>query len=330
MKNRLLAALLLTTVSSVFSQTSSPQAVIAEKQLRSYASVKGTAGAQERLEQIDVNNLSATNTNVTTLRTALSGKTLAGEKVVLIRTLGRLYNPKNTSGMNNEILGDLKKLTTSNDQDIARAAVFSVSRLETNQDILDILARSRKNGILDKDAYSGELAHSLRFAEKSKQKEVIQILASEKSEYGVDVLAMNAVGHGYMEKISPEALVALRNFLAANEPNFPKPIGFFGFGDVIRYTNWLNAYALASEKIEPAKLYSATVLKMLNSSQTDPRKVVAFLGSDEGKKLMKSLGKNSELDKAVERAQTYIDSFPGNSILIGFGKNINDSIVGLK
>ncbi|MCE3605808.1 hypothetical protein LXA47_19685 [Massilia sp. P8910] len=330
MKNHLLAALLLTAVSSVFAQPSTPQALLAENQLKSYVSLKGTAAAQEKLEGIDVTTLAANNSNVMLLRNALSGKTMVAEKVVLIRLLGRLYNSKNTSGLNNEILGDLKQLTTSNDQSIARAAVFSISRSANNQDVLEVLSRSRKGGILNKDEYAGELAHNLRFTEKNKQKEVVQMLASEKSAYGVDVLAMNAGGYGYLETISPEALVALRDYLAANEPNFPKPIGFFYLSDVIKYTNWLHAYALANAKIEPAKTYSITVLKVLNSSQADPRKAVAFLGSDEGKKLIKSVGKTSELDKAVERAQTYIESFPGDSILRGFGKNINDSLAGLK
>jgi hypothetical protein len=260
------------------------------------------AGASLRME--------ATAANVMQVRAALRAAVSEDEKIPHIHVLGGLYTTDNASGMNEVIERDLRELSASPSRRIARSATFPLAQMVGGEETLEILLRARSTGLMAGEEIAGELARALRLAPREQQLRYVQLIAAEQSRYGVDVLVMS-FGSGLLDPMLPETRAAIGELLRHTRIDFPRPIGEFGYGDAIRYAGWLHATAVTEQWVS-RRPYADTVLAHLDDPETDPRKLVAYLSTPEGKDLMARVGKRGPFAGAVRRAGDYADSFPGN------------------
>lgn len=296
--------------------------------MASFPSVVGTVGSVDQLLRVHATGLARTPTNITSVRGALAGKTSDDERVILIRILGDLADPADRSAAQSALMADLKAHTQSGKKEIARAATFAISRAGYSEDLKEILIRGKSSGTLSKDEYFGELSHVLPFAPKQTQLEIVGLLTTERNPYAIDILANQFSDGTNVNKIYPETQRALQGLLRANEPNFPMSIGTFSLIDGFRYANWLHSYASISESLD-RKSYADTVFAELNSPKTDPRKVIAFLSGDQGKKLMKNVGRKAPFEPSLARSRAYAESLPQNTLLAGIVGQIGQAVAAL-
>jgi hypothetical protein len=311
-KGGVIAVLLMGTLA--FAQTGDKQGKrpAGDLMLENASAAAGTPAGRELLEKAHASGLSRTTQNIAAVRQMLASRTTNEERVLALRILGRFIVPSDTSDLNLAILKDVRGQLHSGHRDTARAATFALSRSGSASDIAEVLLRAHKANILDKDEYLGELAHSMRFAPKQKQQEIIALLATESSDYSIDILTMQVADRSLVSSLDPETQKSLQKLFRSHQPNFPIAIGEFGATDGYRYTAWLHAMALLGE-VADKKTYSETVLAELGSTNTDPRKVLTFLSSPEGRNLIATVAKKGPFEKALARGKTYAESFPQNA-----------------
>lgn len=282
------------------------------------------------LDELYVNRLAKTADNVKTVRALLASTVTSEEKVGLARILGKLYTKENATGMNVAIANDLRGLTQSGQTDVARAATFTFSRLGYFPDSAEVLASAKNRGLIDDEAFFGELAHIAPSAPGNDQVNLLSKIRAGKSRYGADVLAYQIQETGSMKKFSSEAKVQLLYTLAENEPGFPvMAIGEYDLSDGIRYSTWLHAVATL-ERDTKHITYQDVVMARLGNEKIDPRKIMAFLSSTEGKRLIKDVGRRGPFESLHERITLYSKQLPQNQIMKEVVAEITATLSALK
>lgn len=288
--------------------------VSAEELIRQYSSTKSDSDRISLLSRVHAQGVSPTKTNITSLRNLLGGKLSDGERVIVVKIIGEMYTLDDSAGFNSAIERDIRSHIYSGAREVARAAIFSFSRMGYFEDSLSVLAYAREKKLIGIDEYFGEIAHALPNAPKYRQNELVSILATEDNPYGIEVVTMHIVHPVASSGLYPETLLSLEKLLARNEPNFPLALGQFGYNDAFRLTEWLHARAALHVRLGRGT-YSGFVLSYLNAPKTDARKILAFLSSPEGGKMIAGVGRREPFDAAMAKAKRYVESFPGHVTL---------------
>lgn len=266
------------------------------------------------LDELHANGIDKRAENVQIIRTLLVSKVTEAEKVALARILGAAYTPDNKTGMNSMIVHDLRALSQSAPKEVARAATLSFSRLAYFHDSPDVLFSAWNRGLIDTDEYFGELAHLTPFAPAKDQFHLVTMIRNGKNQYASEILAYLSHDTAISKGFSLETKTQILSLLEANEPEFPKPIGELDYTDAIKYSIWLHAIAsLARDSSDVS--YHETVMARLNDPKTDPRKVMGFLASTEGKRFIKDVGKRGPLEPLQQRVSLYSRQLPQNFIM---------------
>jgi hypothetical protein len=272
---------------------------------------KNTLSGRQALEKISIAGLPVTPANIAATRNLLASKISDHEKISSIRILAGMYLPDDKLGTNSAIYRELKVQANSNQREIARAATFGFSRLGYFADSDETLQHALKNQNISDDEYYGELAHIVRFAPGNEQVRFLSKIAQSRNSYSIEILANLIHEANGLKKFTPQSKKVLWTILQNNEPTFPAALGEYGFVDAFRYENWLHANATLASALT-ATSYNDFILERLNSPKTDPRKVIAFLSTKEGKEFVAGVGDAKKFALANEHIQQYADSFPSN------------------
>lgn len=192
--------------------------------------------------------------------------------------------------------------------------MFSYSRLGYFPDTEDMLLHLKDTGVIDNEGYYGELAHILPFAPAHAQMDLLSKITMGKDKYATEILAFLPNNPDNVQRLYPETKQRLLAYLQEDEPGFGTETGVFGLTDAVRYTTWLHSIATLTRETTSAK-YSDVVLNHLNNEKTDPRKIMAFLISAEGKYLINELGRPELFENARKRITQYSKQHPQNEMM---------------
>lgn len=303
----------------------------ANSMLREYASKHKGSGStgHNMLEIISTKGLPRTAENVNLVRSTLASAVTDDERVELARILGQLHSENDAHGLNKQIETDLKSMISANRGQSSRAATFAYVRSGYNRDSLSVLGQAKSKKMLDNNEYYGELAHLFNFAASDDQIAILSEIDSSKNRYGMEILASGLQSGSGDVKATPEVKAALVALLNKNEPMMPMAIGEFGYVDSIRYTNWLHKVSMLQAQAT-GTAYETLVLNRLNSDAIDPRKIMAFLISDEGDQFIRKVGKKAAFDPMMQKISIYSKQLPGNKIMRDAVLNVGAKIAALK
>ncbi|MCX7170066.1 MAG: hypothetical protein NTY41_07155 [Proteobacteria bacterium] len=334
MKHILVAAacfILLSNQIAIAQNTGNTSSANAQDLFGQYNSKFRNSGLEGRqmLEDIQAQGLAKTAENVKSTRSLLSSSVTSDEKVVLARILGSLYTYGDKTGMNNAITSDLKGLVYTGQKEVARAGVLAFSRLGYFRDSNDVLLYARNNGFIDTDEYYAELAHIVLFAPAHDQVDLVSKIKDGKNRYATEILASITQDPEAIKNVYPETQKSILSSLDASEPAFAQALGEFSLIDAVRYSTWLQSVANLSSAAGNVK-YEDVVLARLNDDKIDPRKIMAFLMSPEGKNLIKKIGQSSPFDKVLERVSLYSKQLPQNVLMKQIVQDIKVTIKSVK
>jgi hypothetical protein len=281
------------------------------------------------LDAIQANGLAKTADNVKSIRALLASRVTNEEKIALARILGSLYSPDDKTGMNTAIAQDLRGLSRAGAKDVARAATLAFSRLAYFPDSPDVLLSAKNRGLIDADTYYGELAHLTAYAPAHEQANLVATIKNGKNRYAAEILASLSHDAITMQRFVPETKVQLLSLLEESEPEFPKALGEFGYTDAIRYATWLHTASLLKRDATNAS-YKDLVMARLSDEKTDPRKIMAFLASAEGKQLMKDVGQRSTFEPLYQRIALYSRQLPQNMTMKELVQDVTATLQMLK
>ncbi|UOD29063.1 hypothetical protein INH39_27125 [Massilia violaceinigra] len=256
----------------------------------------------------DTLRLDPTAANVKRVRAALHAARSENDKIDQIRLLATLYSRSNASGMNDAIVSELRALAGSPSRRVARSATYPLAQAVGADETIEILLRAKRAGLMESEEVAGELARALRFAPREQQLRLVQLIGAEQSRYGVDVMVAG-FGSKLLDPMLPETRQAVGDLLRRTRIDFPRNTDSFGYVDAIRYAGWLHASALTEQWVS-RQPYEITVLAHLDDPELDPRKLIAYLGTPEGKELMVRVGKRGPFAGAVRRARDYAAAYP--------------------
>lgn len=269
--------------------------------------------------------VAATSSNILMLRDLLASSIPPQEKAPLLRILGSLHTYNNSTKLNLSIESDLRSATNSGSQEIARAATLAYSRLGYSSDFDTVMASARSRKLVSEDEYFGEYAQIVPSAPRDVQLGMVKKIAAGRNSYAVEILADLLSNPAMLAQFYPEARAELQTMLEKLEPSFPLAIGEYGLIDGMRYSTSLQAIALLSAAKDGTS-YVATVLSRLEAPETDPRKVIAYFSSSEGKRMMKDLGSRNRLEPLFQRAHQYSESFPQNQVTADLVRGLDSSL----
>jgi hypothetical protein len=284
---------------------------------------------REVLEHVHALGLEKTADNVKSTRSLLSSTVNHDEKVALTRIMGSLYTYDNKTGMNNEIAQDIKGVIYADQKDVATEGVMVYSRLAYFKDSSDVLLYAKKSGLIDADTYYGDLAHLVPYAPANDQITLVTTIKDGNNQYALEILASTAQDAVTMNKIDMATKKIILSSLEANEPGFGQALGEFSLIDAVRYSTWLQSVANLSSATREVK-YEDVVLAHLNNYEADPRKIMAFLMSSDGKTFIQNVGKNGSLDGALKRITLYIKEIPQKDIMQDIVDDITATITSAK
>lgn len=269
---------------------------------------------QEQLIAILNKTLPATDTNLAAARESLAKANALEEKVLLIKVLASMYEPRSRSRQNLLIESDIRKLTESGDKRLAAEAVIEYSRLGYPADRYPILQRAHAARIIDDDGYFGELAHGLRFSNPADQARMLSELEQSRNGYGAEVLASTFGNKVLLDQLPSATKSRLLDVLAGQEPAFPFAQDRFGGMDMARYAIWTDTVANIEETLG-RRSYAESVIARLSAPQVDPRKILAVFGSPEGQRVLREAKDGARLRQLQGRAQAFANSLPQNAML---------------
>ena len=277
----------------------------------------GTADPMRRQEQlIGILNktLPATDTNLAAARECLAKANALEEKVLLIKVLASMYEPRSRSRRNLQIESDIRKLTESGDKRLAAEAVVEYSRLGYPVDRYQVLQRAHAARIIDDDGYFGELAHGLRFSTPADQARMLAELGQSRNGFGAEVLASTFGNKVLLDQLPSATQAALLDVLAAQEPGFPFALDRFGVIDMVRYATWIDAVA-SIEATLGRRSYAEAIAARLSDPKVDPRKILAVFSNPEGQRVIRETKDGARLRQLHARAQAFASSLPQNTML---------------
>jgi hypothetical protein len=296
--------------------------------LNAYKKKAGTQGAAGRnaIDEIFSKGLAPSADNVKDVRTILAAKVTSDEKLALVRLLGSLHTYDNQSGMNTMIAQDISALARSSQKEIARAAVLTYSRLGYYQDLRELLQYSKDQGNINIDEYYGELAHALRFTPEHEQLSFISEIRDGRNKYAHEILAFIATDRATIQRFYPSTQKETLQTLLLNEPDFPQAIGEYGLIDGIRYSTWLHAVASLTATTSNQS-YSEVITTKITVKEIDPRKIMAYLASAEGKTFIKNSDQKDTLNGLVERIAFFSKQLPQNMLMREIVQDIRNTII---
>jgi hypothetical protein len=202
-------------------------------------------------------------------------------------------------------------LARSADKAVARAAVFAFSRLGFQEGFREVLDGALAAGVLNEEAYYGELAHALPFAPPREQARIARLLRNASPGYAAEIVAM-LVGDGVLRVPGSEpARADLIALILANEPKMPSAIGQYDLIAAINHANWLVAVANLQASVLD-KEGAEFILRRLSDPATDPRKVMAFLSSPHAERLYAVIGERARYLVLMERIALHSKQLPMN------------------
>lgn len=294
------------------------------------ASVQGmqsTRSDDETLESIRNLGLSKTKENFSTVSKLLDSPVPIKEKISLVRIVGDFYSRDDNLKNNKDILGKLRDFSSSAQRDLASAATLAYSRLGYFDDTFAILRRSFKSGVLNKNDYTGELAHLIWFASPSEQKLLASELNSNNSNYSSEILANYFSDDSYREKMTPELKSQILNYLIKNEPKLSNSIGEYSISEALAYSEWLHAVALLTNDTQ-AESYERVIMNYIGQVTSNPKKTIAYLSSAQGENFL-TTAPVSELTMLSEKIVYFADNlpYPQSPIVLDLVKNIRPRLV---
>jgi hypothetical protein len=215
------------------------------------------------------NDLPKSAANAAALRALLVGKVSLEEKRVLVNLLGAQYDRGNPTGMNHLILADLKGLARAQDEELARRATYTYSRLGYFPDTQEVLTAARRRGLLSDAAYFGELAHVLPFATGADQASLAKAIRAARSEYARDILAMYLNGDVQVT-LSPDARSELLAFFEGLEPRFGINVSVYDLRVGLDYADWLRGITILKGLSSDAQRSEFIMRALAASPSQDP------------------------------------------------------------
>ena len=203
------------------------------------------------------------------------------------------------------------------------------SRLAYFKDSGEILGYAKNSGLIDADTYYGELAHLVPYAPANDQITLVTKIKDGNNQYALEILSSIAQDTEIMHKVDTSTKKLILSSLESSEPGFGQARGEFSLIDAVRYSTWLQSVANLSSVTREVK-YEDVVLAHLNNSETDPRKVMAFLMSSDGKIFIQNVGKNGSLEGALKRITLYIKEIPQKDIMQDIVDDITATISAVK
>lgn len=312
-------------------QAKAKQAIQAQDILNQYSVKYRNSGVEGRnlLESAHALGVAKTAENVNAVRSMFASRVTNDEKVLLARILGSFYTYDNQTGQNDGIAKDLRSAVYSGQKDVARAATLAYSRLGYFPDYNDVLLHAQKNGYIEKDEYYGELAHLLRFAPANEQFNIVSKINDDKNSYAVQILAFITHDADAMKQIYPETKKLIQTCLEKHEPGFSQAIGEFSYTDSVRYAMWLHSIAMLNSATTNAQ-YSDVIFSRLNNQTTDPRKIMSYLASSDGKELIIKIGQRGPFQNALQRIQLYTKQLPQNTVMRDMVQDVAATISSVK
>lgn len=283
--------------------------------LISYKPTPGVAG-RVALDAMYAKGIPATPLSATlALRLLRDGRLSDDEKIAMTAVLSAIHNRENTSGANQDIALELKKLAADPNKQIAHNAALYYASLEYLPGTESVLKQALKNGALDIDSYFREMAHLIASAPPDKQKEFMAEIRASSNPLASDILA-DALNSGQDFNAAPflKSSEDMAKLLRDTEPDFGKEVGLFGGTDGLRYETWLRASATI-ESAKTGRSMDDIIVAKLSEPGTDPRKVLAYLSSWEAMPLLMEAAPDSQVQKLAGIARRHSDQNPGNSYM---------------
>jgi hypothetical protein len=234
------------------------------------------------------------------------------EKIAMTAVLSLIYNRENTSGANQDIALELKKLAADPNKQIAHDAATHYAGLEYLPGTEHVLQQALKNGALDTDSYFREIAHLITSAPPDKQKEFMAEIRASSNRLASDILA-DALDSGKDFNAAPflKSSEDMAELLRNTEPQFGRAVGQYGGTDALRYETWLRASATI-ESAKTGRSMDDIIVAKLSEPGTDPRKVMAYLSSPYAAALLAEAAPDSQVEKLAAIARRQSDQNPGN------------------
>ena len=280
--------------------------------LRSYKPTPGLAG-RIALDELYAKGIPATPLSATLALGLLRDGLLSDdEKIAMTSVLSAIYNRENTSGANQDIALELKRLAADPNKQIAHDAALYYAGLEYLPGTEHVLKQALKSGALDIDSYFRELAHLITSAPPDKQKEFMAEIRQSSNRLASDILA-DALNSGKDFNAAPflKSSEDMAELLRDTEPQFGGAIGQYGGTDALRYETWLRASATI-ESAKTGRNMDDIIVAKLSEPGTDPRKVMAYLSSPYAMPLLTEAAPDSQVQKLAAIARRQSDQNPGN------------------
>jgi hypothetical protein len=247
----------------------------------------------------------------------------------LIRLLASMYVPNGRPDTNATIIKTLKSYIFGRDPKLATGALIAYSRTGYQSTLLADLDYGLKRGLIDETSYSQELALDFATMPPEMQYDAAQRLSAKNNAFGADVLASCIHSPETIARMLPRTREVLQSLLARHEPEVSKAVGEFGIVDVIRYGEWLEAMSLLSEA-QGDESRTKFVFSRLGKSDTDPRKVLAYLSSPDGARFIQAAGSRAALAPLVARAREPAFHQPSHATIGQMTHQMNEWLKQLK
>ena len=255
------------------------------------------------LEAIDSLGLEKNAGNLRAIQALLKSKTSDDERIILVRILPHFYSRDDVTGLNNEILADLKDLVHTDRRNGGAAASFycNLGYFPDSESILDY---AKNAGFFDSKNYYAELARLFDTAPQDAKKRIIDaIKLGDDTNDAINILISAAHSQEEINALSPDGLISFKEFLGAREPKFSES----GFGGSLSYTEWLWAMAMLNGVRDGAGWYQY-VNKELNNDTSDPRKIIDVLAvtdEEQSIQLIRDFDRAGALEKIQQRIAAY-------------------------
>lgn len=278
--------------------------------------------------EVYAKGLAPTESNVIAVQDLLARSTNSAVRTNLVRLLGSLYSPNDESKRNHAIAATLRGLVRGSDRAVALTALQTFARLGYQPDSIELLDYGLNKQLIPEDAYSQELALAVPLFPSDIQLTAASKLRAHNNDFGAKVLALTISNRDAVSKIAPPARTVLMSYLREHEPQMPTALGYFGLLDAEQYAQWLEAVSLLDEA-SGTRSYQAAVFERLNNERTDPRKILGFLTSANGKKFIHAVGSKRPFANAAGRAVAFAAQFPGHPVLEPMAQDLQQTLSNL-
>lgn len=242
-------------------------------------------------------------------------------RIKLAEELNLAYLGSDSEFMRKRISDELSRaLRNESDQRVARAIVFSHSRLGFDGNSLSNLKYAYEKKLIYFDDYYGELAHMYSWAPLNIRKDVVKEISESNNRYAVDIIS-GAMASAENVDLTKEEIADLHKFLTINEPIFGGSSDDFGFFEAILYSNWLRASSRLEKELHGVSVEESMGNKLLDP-KTDPRAAVAFLVSLHAKGLSEAQKRDLQWHAIHARAQELIRRYPHAAGLQELGRQM--------